>query len=43
MRVGISPDMPEVIEGKVEFDETYLGGQWINKRLSVKHSSEKAK
>jgi transposase len=36
-------DLPEVFEGTVEVNETYLGGQWRNKRLVFKYSSQKAK
>src|SRR5210317_542604 len=36
LRVAMTHDVPDVFEGTVEFDETYIGGQWKNKRLSVK-------
>jgi len=34
-------DVPAVFEGTVEVDETYLGGQWKNKRHAAKcHQSQ---
>jgi len=36
-------DIPEIFEGTVEVDETYLGGQWKNKRLSVKSRQVESK
>lgn len=33
LRTEISKDVPEVFEGTVEVDETYLGGQMKNKKL----------
>ena len=34
VRQAMQKDIPEVFSGTVEVDETYLGGQWKNKRLS---------
>ena len=34
VRQAMQKDLPEVFSGTVEVDETYLGGQWKNKRLS---------
>jgi transposase-like protein len=42
-RVAETQDIPEVFAGSLEVDETYLGGQWKNKRLSVKRNLPKAK
>lgn len=35
-RIEMTKDIPEIFEGIVEVDETYLGGKWINKRKAVK-------
>ncbi len=32
-------DIPQVFSGIVDVDETYLGGQWKNKRLSIMSST----
>lgn len=34
-------DIPEVFSGQVEVDETYIGGQWKNKRKSKKQKPSK--
>ena len=40
IRMAMTQDVPQVFKGTVEVDETYLGGQWKNKRLSVKHANK---
>jgi transposase-like protein len=37
----MSQDLPEVFSGTIEVDETYIGGQWKNKRRN--HKKIKAK
>ena len=32
IRFVMTKDVPEIFSGTVEVDETYLGGQWKNKR-----------
>jgi len=36
VREAMTQDIPEVFSGTVEIDETYIGGQWKNKRKSQK-------
>ncbi len=35
-REAMTKDIPDVFSGTVEIDETYIGGQWKNKRKSQK-------
>jgi ribosomal protein S27E len=42
-RMEMTKDIPEAFEGIVEVDETYLSGQWKNKRLSAKKQQEQSK
>ena len=35
-RIAMHKDIPKVFSGIVEVDETYLGGQWKNKRKSTR-------
>lgn len=43
LRIEMTKDIPEVFEGTVEVDETYLGGQWKNKPLKIKAKANKSK
>ncbi len=43
LRMNMAKDIPDVFEGTVEADETYLGGQWKNKRKYPKNQSQKSK
>ena len=38
LRVSMIKDVPPIFEGIVEVDETYVGGQWRNKRLGTKEN-----
>jgi hypothetical protein len=35
IRLVMIKDVPDIFSGTVEVDETYLGGQWKNKRKSA--------
>ena len=41
VRQVMTHDIPQVFEGIVEVDETYMGGTWRNKRKSVRASGTK--
>ena len=41
IRRVMTKDVPEIFSGTVEVDETYLGGQWKNKRKSVSDQGSK--
>jgi len=41
IRTSLTKDIPEIFSGTVEVDETYLGGQWKNKRRSVRDQGSK--
>ncbi len=41
IRTSLTKDVPEIFSGTVEVDETYLGGQWKNKRRSVRDLGSK--
>lgn len=43
LRTAMTKDVPPVFEGIVEVDETYVGGQWKNKRLETRRISTKSK
>ena len=40
-RTAMLKDVPEMFSGIVEVDETYIGGQWKNKRKSVRAKGTK--
>ena len=37
----MTKDVPEIFSGTVEVDETYLGGQWKNKRKTIRDKGSK--
>jgi len=41
IRRVMTKDVPEIFSGTVEVDETYLGGQWKNKRRSARDQGSK--
>lgn len=43
IRIAMTKNVPDVFEGTVEVDETYIGGQWKNKRLKIRLKSAKSK
>jgi transposase len=41
IRTSLTKDVPEIFSGTVEVDETYLGGQWKNKRRTIRDQGSK--
>jgi transposase-like protein len=41
VRGSMSLDIPEIFSGTVEVDETYIGGQWKNKRKAIRSKGTK--
>ncbi len=41
IRFVMAKDIPEIFSGTVEVDETYLGGQWKNKRKTIRDKGTK--
>lgn len=40
IRIETTKDIPDIFSGTIEVDETYIGGQWKNKRLSIKKTAK---
>jgi len=38
IRRALTQDVPDIFSGTVEVDETYLGGQWKNKRKTIREA-----
>ncbi|MCK9593295.1 MAG: transposase, partial [Methanoregula sp.] len=41
IRIVLVKDVPEIFSGTVEVDETYVGGQWKNKRKTIRDHGTK--
>ena len=41
IRIVLAEDVPEIFSGTVEVDETYVGGQWKNKRKTIRDNGTK--
>ena len=41
IRIVLAKDVPDIFSGTVEVDETYVGGQWKNKRKSIRDHGTK--
>ena len=41
IRIALAKDVPGIFSGTVEVDETYLGGQWKNKRKIIRDQGTK--
>jgi transposase-like protein len=41
IRIVLAKDVPEIFSGTVEVDETYVGGQWKNKRKPIRDNGAK--
>jgi len=41
IRLALIQEVPEIFSGTVEVDETYVGGQWKNKRKNVRDNGTK--
>ena len=42
-RISMTYDIPDNFSGTVEVDETYMGGQWKNKRKTIKRNEPRSK